>query len=390
MAVGIGSKSVLAYVIESVYGTFPAGTPAGTQLGIMSESIQSTRSSFASQEISPLRQKTNVRSGNVAAAGELQMELSPNVLGMLLKHLLTPTSYSATTITPTAMTNSLAVTRGNYYTSGLNTYLCTRSGTLASNVATAGAPTTTDYSEELNGTAYLQFYAITSGNPIYQHIFNAGVTKPTGGFAVERQVFLDSGTKYFRYTGGRINTWSLEVPQEGIVRSNFGFMFLDLDSSGSTTSLGTNVAATDEPFSGAETVIQTKVFGGSYADDFSISDFKLSVNNNYDDKVYSIGQRRRRDLPEGMREVSGSFTAYFEDMTKFTYFTGETALGILATFNHLGMYMSVELKKCRLTGGSPAPMIGGNGVVSASFNIEAFTDGTNDIVVTLKNNTTTY
>lgn len=392
MSVGIGSKSVLAYVIESVYGTFPTGTPAGTQLGLMSESIQSSRSSFASQEINPTRQMTAVRSGNVAASGDISMEFSPNNLGMLLKHLLCPTSYSATTVTPTALTNSLVVTRGTFYTAGTNTYLCVRSGTADAAASTSGKPVSVDFSEEKNGTAYFQFYAVTSGNPIYQHTFNAGVTKIAGGFSVERQVFLDTGVKYFRYVGGRPNTWALDVPQEGIVKSNFGFIFLDGDDTiaSGTSGLGTNVAANDEPFSGAETVIQVKAPGGSYADDFSLSDFKLNVTNNYDDRVYSVGQTRRRDLPEQMRVVTGSFSAYFEDMVKYNYFRGEVALAIMASFNHKGQFATVEVKKCKLTGGSPAPMISGNGVVSAQFNFEAFTDGTNDLTVTLSNNTTTY
>jgi hypothetical protein len=392
MSVGIGSKSILAYAIESTYGTFPGGTPAGTQLGIISENIQSSRSSFASSEINPTRQMTSIRSGNVAAAGEINMEFSPNVLGMLLKHLLMPDSYTATTVTPTALTNSLAVTRGSFYTSPANSsavYLCTRSGTASASASTSGGPVTVDYSEELNGTAYFQYFG-AAGSIVYKHTLTAGKTKPTGGFALERQVFLDSGIQYFRYTGGRINTWSLSVPQEGIVRSNFGFIFLDLDSQSGSSLLGANVAATDEPFAGAECVVQVKPQGGSYADDFSLSDFNLNVTNGFDDRVYSVGQRRRRDLPEGMRVITGSFNAYFENVTKFGYFTGETALALLATFNHAGCYATVEVKKCRLTGGSPAPVVSGNGVLTASFNFEAMTDGTNDIVVTLYNTTTTY
>lgn len=383
MSVGIGSKSKLAYVVESAYGIFPA-SPSGVVLGILSENIQSTRNSFASQEISPNRQMQAVRSGNVAAMGDINVELSPNALGMFLKHMLCATSYAPVTDGAPSALAVAAYTRGTYVTASGRIYLCTRSGTTTSTTMTSS-----DFSEEKNGTAYFQYYG-TTGTAKYTHTFTAGVTKPVGGFSMEREVYLDSGSQFFRYTGGRVNTFSLTVPQEGIVTCAMNLLFLDLDSTASSTIWTGTTAPADEPFSGAQCVLQVKPSGGAYADDFSLSNFSLNITNNFDANVYTVGQRRRRDLPEGTRVVTGSFTALFEDMTKFNYFANETVLSLLVTFNHLGMYLTLEIFSAKLTGGTPAPVIAGNGVVSAQFNFEAFTNGTKDIEVVLKNNTTTY
>ncbi len=388
MAVGIGSKSKLAYVIETAYGVMPA-SPAGINIGFLTESIQNTRNTFNSEEISPSRQTTSIRSGNVAAAGDISMELSPNALGTFFKQLLM-VSPTTTTVVPTVLTNSLAVTRGTYYeTAAGSFYLCTRSGNAASDAATVG-PVTTDFGEELNGTAYFQYFSDGTVDPI-KHVFQAAVAKPTGGFAMEREAFLDTGSKFFRYIGGRINTMALTVPQEGIVTCNFGFIFLDLDSTATSTIFTGTTAPVDEPFAGSGCVIRMIGYGGSLADDFSIETLTLNVTNNFDTSVYSIGQKRRRDLPEGRRVVTGSMTAYFEDMTKFTYFQNESIVTMFISFNHVGQFLSITMPETRLTGGAPAPVIGGNGVLKHSFDFTAFkTNGAGDIKIELFNTTASY
>lgn len=386
MSVGIGSKSTLSYIVESAYGTFPtAGTGIGMQFN--TESVQNTRNTFKSAEINPARVVTAIRSGNVMAAGDVTCEFSVTAFGLFLCHLLTTTD-TKTTITPTAFANAASLVRGTYYETGTLTYLCTRSGTADAAVETGGAPTSVDANEEvLNGTAYLQYYGINATD-VYSHVLTGGVTKPTGGIAVERKVEAGTTDQYFRYTGGRINTWALNVPQEGIVTSTFGFLFLDLDSVAQATAFsGVPTITADEPFAGSEVVIQLKAPGGSYSDDFTLSTLSLSVSNNYDANVFSVGQKKRRDLPEGRREISGSFTAFFEDLTKFNYFLNESTVGVLITLNHAGTFCSIELPSVKLTG-SPTPNISGNGVMSSSFSIEAFSlASAKDIEVILKNGT---
>lgn len=387
MSVGIGSKSKLGYIVETAYGTFPA-SPTGIQLGILSESIQNTRNTFQSEELNPLRKVTAVRSGNVAAGGDINVELSPNALGTFLRHLLMNT-VTTTTVTPTAITNSLATTRGAYYSANSRTYLCTRSGTTSANAAANF--TSQDSAEEfLEGTAYFQYYAPVA-TTLYKHVLNAGATKPTGGFSMEREVFLDGGSQFFRYVGGRVNGFNLTIPQEGIITGVLSMIFLDLDTTASTTIWNVFQTPSDEPFAGSQAVIQTKAPAGSYADDFTISQASMSVQNNFEANVYSVGLKRRRDLPEGRRVVTGSFTAHFENMTNFNYFKNESTIGLKMTFNNAGMFMSIELPYVKLSGGSPAPVISGQGVVSASFDYQAFADGANyDVIVEMYNSTSAY
>ena len=389
MSVGIGSKSALAYAEETTYGVFPSAL-AGVGLGFNSESIQNTRNTFKSEEVTRTRNVTSIRSGNVSAGGDVTCDVSPNALGIFFKHLLTCAAVT-TTPTPTALTNSLVVTRGTYYTSvGANVYLCTRSGTAAANATTVALASVDNSVEEKNGTAYFQYFASSATN-LRKHVFTANTVKPTGGIAMEREAFLDTGSQFFRYVGGRVNSFGLNVPQEGIVTATLGMLFLDLDSTGTATGFTTRTFPNDEPFAGSQVIVRTKPVAGSYAEDFSLTTLSLNVNNNFDSNIYTVGLTRRRDLPEMRREVTASFGAVFEDMTKFNYFQNESTIAVEITMNYQGMFLKMELPYTKFTGGSPAPVISGNGVVNQSFEVSAYNPtGAAEIVVELYNTTTAY
>lgn len=380
MSVGLGSKSELVYGIESAYGVFPS-TPAGVALGLLSENIQNTRNTFISDEVNAARVVTSIRTGNVQAGGPIATELSPNALGQFWKHLLMCVPVT-TTVTGTALANSQAATRGAYFSHGGNLYLCIKSGTSAGSAALV----TTDYSEEVSGTA-TYMYAGAAGS-IYKHVFQAGNTKPTGGIWVERNSFLDTGSEFFRYIGGRIQSASLNLPQEGILTANWDMVFLDLDSQSNATLTGSITRPEDEPFAGSQSMIRLKVGAGAYAEDASVSAFTMNIANGFDTNIYAVGARRRRDLPEGRREVNASIQCYFEDITKFNYFKNETLFSTEFTTYNRGQFMLIEMPQGRFQGGQPTPVIAGNGVTSTSFDLTAF--GTNDIKLELYNTTASY
>jgi len=484
--VGIGSKSSLAYVVETTYGVAPVSNPVATEIPIVSENIQNSRTTFLSKEVNPTRQITSVRSGNIAAQGDFDVQVSPNLHGTMLKHLLTTTD-TVTVITPVPLTNSAVVGRGSYVTSNSRIYLVVRDGTASATAGGSGATglQTIDQSEEVSGTAYFQYVGVviqalaisvvavttpwgmtstahglvgafpafvggtglpaptvagtlywgsvkdantitlfdtyahalgavgvgtgtgqvqftTAGtavtltvpNTIYQHVFTGGVTKPVGGLYVERQAFLASGSQYFRYSGGRLNTLNLKVPQEGYVTGKFGTVFLNLDStSASTIFSGSNLLPSDEAFDGAEALlyIQSPTGVGAFTADFSLESLDLTISNQYDEKVYAIGSRIRQDLPEGMREVKGNLTCFFEDMVKFGQYVGETTVALRLNFNHRGCLMQIDMPMVRLVGGQPSPTVSGNGVMKQTFDFQAFNQGgAYDIQVTLLNTTATY
>lgn len=380
MSIGIGSKSRLAYAEETEFGVFPVDAPA-YQLGFNSESIQNTRNTFMSDEINPNRSVSAIRSGNVAAGGDITLELAATGLGVLFKHLLMG-GITTTAVTPTALPVSTAVARGSYFTSGGRVYLCTRSGTTSvSNVLSS----TDSNVQTLNGTAMFQYFGTGT---VYRHVFNSGIARPAGGLSFERTVVSSGDETFFTYVGGRVNTFGLNIPQEGIVTSTLGMLFLDMDTAQNNEAQFVSYNATaEEPFAGSGASIEVQLQAGSSFEDLSISTASLNVTNNYDTNIYTIGRTRRRDIVEQRREVTGSFTAFFEDLTKFNYFKNESELLVRYILCHKGMHMRITLPYVKFTGGSPTPTIGGNGVVSSSFDYQAFAPvaGTSDITVELYN-----
>lgn len=383
MASGIGSKSTLSYIEETVYGTFPSAQ-AGTGIGFISESIANSRNPIQSTEINPNRTLTSLRSGNVQAGGAVNIELSGSVLGKFWKHLLMSTD-STSVVTPTALANSQACTRGSYYSSNTRAYLCTRSGTTAANATTSGLLSVDSSTEEVSGTVSFQYIGPVAST-ITKHTMAGGVTKPTGGLSFERMVYLDSGSQFFAYTGGRINSFSVQIPQEGIVTATLDLMFKDLLSTATATKFsGTPAIPADDPFVGIQAICRIKPAGGSYADDMSLTSGSFSISNNFDGNIYAMSSKYRRDLVEQTRSCTGSVSAIFEDMTKFNYFANESVFALEFSFHHLGTWLKVEFPNCKFTGGQPTPVISGPGVVSTSFDFTAFAPSGTDVNVEMIN-----
>ena len=390
MSVALGSKSRIAYAEETVFGTFP--NVAAKEIGLLSEGIEQSINTFVSDEIRSDRQVSAIRGGNKSAGGDINMELSPNVLGTFLKHLLMCTPVT-TTLTPTVAANSAVVARGDYISvaSGARRYLVTRAGTLAADISTV-PPTSTDKSEEfLSGTATLQYFGINT-DTIYQHVFTANTVRPTGGLAMEKTISLGGTNQMFQYVGGRVNSLSMTIPQEGIITAVLSMIFLKQAGTPTATGFSGITTPTDDPFAGSQALVFILPPGSSTrTDDTVIRGFNLSVNNNFDGNIFVLGSRFRKDLVEGRRDVTGSFEAWFESMTQYNYFNNESIIGLIPTFNLLGQYMEIEIPAVKLTGGSPTPKIAGTGVISSSYNFQAFNNGgAYDIKVTLRNTTVSY
>src|SRR5690606_7147509 len=152
--------------------------------------------------------------------------------------------------------NSTATTRGTYveHSTG-RIYLCTRSGTTAADATTVGF-TSVDSGEEFeNGTAMFQYYG--SGDPPTKWTFTPGAIKPVGGLAIEREVQDDVGnSNFFRYVGGRVNQFTLNVAQEGPVTGVFSMLFLDLDGVGTSTGFDSRLAPiVEEPVAGHQILV---------------------------------------------------------------------------------------------------------------------------------------
>ncbi len=152
---------------------------------------------------------------------------------------------------------------------------------------------------------------------------------------------------------------------------------------------GTNSAAVypeDDPVSGYDAFISLD--NGQTVRPIREAEFNMT--NGIDEDVFCVGERVRRELPEGERMASGRVTTYFEDDDEYQLFKNETVTNVKISFIHEGCYFEIEFPETKLTG-SGTPQVGGQGIVTASYDMSMFRNESDyDVKVTVKVPTDTY
>jgi Phage tail tube protein len=377
MPLATGSKSALYIKEESTYGTPPSGNYE--TMTFNSENLQETINTIVSNEVKANRTVGSVRGGNIMSGGDLNIDFYSKKLGLLFKHLLG--AVATTTVTPAALAVG-AVVRGNYYTSGGQLYLCHNDGTLVT--ASPALTVTSKQLQTLDGVTFGHVGA--AATVIKQHIFSGSTSLPTGGLTIEKLIAGGTANRYFPTVGNRINTLNLTVPQEGIVTLALGVLGYRFNDSSATSIAGTPTEVADDPYTGFETEIRI-----NSAVNTVVQSAGISISNNLDSNAFVVGQRFRKDIPLGRREVNGNATLFFEDVTMYTLFKQETSVPVCMSFVHDGMYCQIDMPEVKFTGGSPTPAIAGNGTITQQFNFNAFNDsGSYDIQIMLRNDVASF
>ena len=125
---------------------------------------------------------------------------------------------------------------------------------------------------------------------------------------------------YFLYTGMKVNTWALTISPTEITTSTFGLLGRQEDIVDRETP--TTIKGGNDPFSG---------FSGSGQIDGSeicILSFDMTLNNNLGTEQFCLGEKFRNSLPEGQRQIEGTFTTEFQDLVLYTKFLQGTPVKI--------------------------------------------------------------
>jgi len=315
------------------------------------------------------------------AGGGISLDLYSAKLGLILKHCISDT-LTTTTITPSALA-AQAYTRGTYVTSNSNVHVCTVAGT----VTTLGGGltgTTTGTTQSIDTATFMVVGA--TAIVMKQHVITGAPGFPTGGLSFEKRIRGSTADTYFPMSAGRIGSLNLNIPQEGILTADLTILGKAFADASVTSIAGTPTEVIDDPFTGFEAQIDVNSIAQSIVESGSIS-----INNNFDANVFVVGLRTRKDIPPGRREIKGSFVMFFENLTQYQIFKNETVIPVRLSLIHNGNYMEIDLPECKFTGGSPTPVIAGNGTIKQTFEFTAFKDaGAYDIRITLKNQTVSF
>lgn len=440
MAIAKGSKSKFIWCEESTLNTAPSGV-AYKGCAFSAESFIENINKIVSDEIRSDRVVPSIRGGNIATGGSLTTDFAPNRHYAWLKHLLCA-SVTATTLgakalaamtyivgdivtcnaklyrckvggavtagdvvtglttsdgsdevltnttwvyvkadanaaadTRVAALSATTYARGDLAVSGARMYICMIGGAVTGGDVTAGL-TSTSGDESLTNTIWQ--YIADGAALVNKYVYTAGVDFPTGGIAIEKHLLGGDDNLYVGFTGCRINTLGLTMPQEGIVKSEWGVLAMK-----STKLVATNSSSitdvTDDPFTGYEAHLS---ISGAVASR-PVREGNLNITNNVAEDVYSWGSRFRRELPGNRREVSGQMTMYFESDDDYAAFKAETIQPAVLSFLRAGKFLSFDFPETKFTG-QGTPQIAGQGVITAQYNFDVFKQsGAHDLGLTI-------
>lgn len=165
--------------------------------------------------------------------------------------------------------------------------------------------------------------AAVAGSDPYTHTFSIGAL-PVG-------LWVDKGftdiSQYFLYNGVRVNSASFSFSGAGgVVPVTFDLMGAKR-TTGSSAQDASPTDAGHTAFNQFEAAIEE---GGSSS--AIVSEVEFTVSNNLDGSAYAIGGAgERRSLAAGITQVSGTVTAFFENLTLYTKAVNSTESSLKIT-----------------------------------------------------------
>ncbi|MCF3934349.1 phage tail tube protein [Acuticoccus sp. M5D2P5] len=162
-------------------------------------------------------------------------------------------------------------------------------------------------------------------------------------FTMERQ-FGDIG-QYEVFTGCLANTFSLSISPNAMVTGTIGIMGKDATLSG--TSLGApGAAASNPPFDGFSGTLSE---GGSAI--ANVSALELTLDNGIT-PAFVIGSDVTPQMIAGRSNLTGTLTAYFEDLALLNKFIDETESSLELTLEGAsGGDLTITIPRIKYTGG---------------------------------------
>jgi hypothetical protein len=225
-----------------------------------------------------------------------------------------------------------------------------------SRIKTAGIPTKAsvegDVQVEFAKTAFDDLMEAAAGNlwATNKLIFGGNVQKM---FAIEK-VFGDVAL-YHYFKGMRVNTFKLEIPEQGFIGATFGFTGQGYET-GTTAYSATPAATSMAQKASSITVGDIKINGSSLKGVACATSFSFELNNNIDSVPCLGGGLYPQNLLEMMADITGSMTLEYATVAQGylnNQITG-TPIAIEATINTPdGSSYVLTIPKAQVSGSLP-------------------------------------
>lgn len=235
----------------------------------------------------------------------------------------------------------------------------------------------------------------------YKHTFY-GADGYLPGLTIEKGFINIS--KYFLYTGCRLNSMAINFVQEGFHDVTFDFVGKEEPVPAATSfDPGAVTYQGDDKsgYTGYQCVVSTTIpanggtpVPGSYVALGNVVSGSINIANNIETDGYVLGSPFRASAEYGTRQCTGNFTTFFENTNLYDHFISGTECGIRFTLNNgLGQKMTITFPLVKL--GGESPKIAGPGGLNLPMSFQARRNGTGatsssvtDVVIEIENTLT--
>lgn len=127
-------------------------------------------------------------------------------------------------------------------------------------------------------------------------------------------------TQYRTFTGCVVNTFSMSLSVNSMVTATFGMVGKDGVFSGTPLDADITEASGNDPYDGNNFIATIKEGGSTIA---TVSSLEFTLDNGIN-PTFVLGSNTTPQLEYGRADISGTLTAYFEDLTLINKFINET------------------------------------------------------------------
>ena len=284
------------------------------RIDIVSESIVNEIGTFQSAALNPDRAVIRRQQGTNAVGGDINVELSGNGYDWLIVQAIGRIKGAGITSDPYTI---LPVDKTGVNSDETAGYLQTASEYVSDEITYNPAFSACDGYER--GSYVVDPNGMEPGVDLL--ICRDGGT--IGGFNGEAAV----NKWWFKYSGMKVNSWSVTASPTEIVTSTFSFLgrneaVVDIDDPPAVER-----PAINDPFSG---------FNGRVLIDGQeecVLNFEMTVNNNLGADQFCMGDKNRNSLPEGRREIEGNISVEFTDLIYYKKFLDGTGVSLIVDFD---------------------------------------------------------
>jgi hypothetical protein len=385
MAIADTNRVKFRYLEEATWGTTPAS--AMTEFRLTGESMSYTISNTTSEEIRSDRQVTDLVQTSASVGGDINWELSYGAQDDLLEGALQSDwvgvgTGSTETITSGATASNLDFSlnaTSNTITLGSSVTHAVVSGQwikLTGSTADDGYHLVTDATgqvltvESISTTEVLDE---TDAATVTGARLRNGTTEKS--YTLEKE--FNDITQLISYTGCEVNQMSMNFSTGSIVNGTFSMIGGSSAIATSTVGTGAATAAPTNDVMNAVSNIGSLREGGTEVTSAYLNEIAITLNNNLrgQEAVANLGFV---GIGTGRCDVTGSFTAYFEDQVLYNKYLNGTRTSLdIRVADAAGNAYVISLPEVEYSGGTVTAE-GSNADVMVSLEWTAVRDTTYD------------